>query len=393
MQKAVNLGLIGAGNRGTGTFGQYAIDMPHRAKYTTVVEPHTAKREAFAEQHKIPKEHAFDSLGSFFAADIDLDGIVIATIEDVRLEAVLNSMAKGYHILVEKPLCTTGEGLIEFYDKTVNYDKTLIVCHHMRLSPIYKTMKSLIDSVEFGDIVCIQHSENLSYHHMAHSYVRGFFNNSKLSPMLLAKSCHDLDILTYLTGSKAAKVSSFGNLKYFKKENCPAGAPEYCLDGCPHYQSCPYHALKIYFDDNTDHAYLRQMGVGLEEDKDKRLEVISKNQFGRCVFQCDNNVVDNQTVQIEFENNINASFTMCGHNGIGRRMTKISMTNGEIFYEGDCNDIQTWKFEPELKDTVTVTKKGTHGGGDRAPPSENLWKDTCWYLQQKNRDSTKRLSR
>jgi predicted dehydrogenase len=201
---------------------------------------------------------------------------------------------------------------------------------------------------------------------MAHSFVRGVFNNDSLTPMLLAKSCHDMDLLTHLIGKPAEKVASFGSLKYFTKENCPEGAPKYCLDGCPYYKECPYHVLKIYFDEDTDPAYIRQMGVGLDTDKDRRREEISKNRYGKCVFQTDNNVVDNQTVQIQFEDNISVSFTMCGHNGVERRMTKISMTNGEIFYDGTGNTIKTWKFEPLLEDTIKVTAKGSHSGGDRA---------------------------
>ncbi|HCE43241.1 MAG TPA: hypothetical protein DET40_06815 [Lentisphaeria bacterium] len=364
MIKAVSLALIGAGNRGAGIFGQYALEMPHRTKFITVVEPDAAKRKAFAARHNIPESKCFDSISAFFAAPPKgIEGVIIATLEDQRIEPIMKSMEQGWDILVEKPLCTNKEELIKLYDATKNYGKILIVCHQMRLSPIYRTIKSLIDSGDYGDIVCVQHSENLSWHHMAHSFVRGFFNNDSLTPMLLAKSCHDMDMLTYLLG-KAVKVASFGSLKYFRKENCPKGAPKFCLDGCPHYQSCPYHVMKIYFDHDTDPAYIRQMGV--VEDKEHLLELMKKNRFGKCVFQTDNNVVDNQTVQIEFEGDVHASFTMCGHNGIGRRMTKISMTNGEIDYDGISGDIKTYRFEPRLDSAIKVVAKGTHGGGDRA---------------------------
>ena len=147
----------------------------------------------------------------------------------------------------------------------------------MRLTPVYKTIKELIDSGKYGDIVSIQHSENVCWHHMAHSFVRGLFNNDRLTPMLLAKSCHDMDLLTYLIGKKAVKVSSFGSLKYFTKENCPEDAPEYCLEGCPHYQTCPYDVSKIYFDEDTDPAYIRQMGV--VKSKEQLRELMLKKPF------------------------------------------------------------------------------------------------------------------
>lgn len=363
--KPVKLALIGAGNRGQGIFGQYALDMPHRATFIAVIEPDQAKREHFAEKHSVEDRFCFSSLEEFANADIDsIEGAIIATQEDQRLDPVKLCMEKNYHILVEKPLCRTPEALLEFYDSTVNYQNIIVVCHQMRLSPIFKTIKSLIDSGEYGKLVCVQHSENLSYHHMAHSFVRGFLSSSKLSSMLLSKSCHDLDIISHLVGSKTKQVSSFGSLSYFTKENCPEGAPQFCLEGCAHYQSCPYHVLKIYFDQDTDPAYIRQMGVNL--DRNKLLDLMTESRFGKCVFQAGNDVVDHQSVIMNFENGVTASFTMCGHNGLDRRMTKLSLTNGEICYDGTSGTIKTWKFEPLREEEIRVSTKGTHGGGDAA---------------------------
>jgi predicted dehydrogenase len=361
----VKLALIGAGNRGQGIFGQYALDMPHRCKFTAVVEPDDAKRTQCGEEHAIPESRRFVDVDAFFAAKLtDVDGVIIATLEDQRIEPILRSMDMGYHILVEKPLCTTAEELIRLYDACVGYEGIIIVCHQMRLTPVYKTVKELIDSGRYGELVCVQHSENVAYEHMAHSFVRGFFNNSRLTPMLLAKSCHDMDALTYWIGKSAVKVSSFGSLSHFTKENCPEGAPPFCLDGCPHYQTCPYNVLKIYFDESTDPAYIRQMGV--VKDKDHLRELMGKNRFGRCVFQCDNDVVDRQSVQIEFEDGMLANFTMCGHNGVERRISKFSMTNGEIEVGFTHGIITAHSFEPRRREEFHVAVKGTHGGGDRA---------------------------
>ena len=365
MSKVVNLALIGAGNRGSGIFGQYALEMPHCARFTAVVEPDAVKRKAFSTTHGIAAGSCFESLSAFFEnPPKGIEGVVIATLEDQRFDPVLQSMKQGWHILVEKPLCTNPEDLILIHDATKDYENILIVCHQMRLTPVYRTIKDLICSGAYGDIVCIQHSENLSWHHMAHSFVRGFWNSDKLAPMLLAKSCHDLDLLVHLTGRKPEKVASFGSLNYFRQENCPPGAPAFCLEGCLHSNSCPYDVMKIYFDEGTDPACIRQMGV--VESKDQLRELLRTNQFGRCVFQAGNNVVDNQVVQIQFAGGIHASFTMCGHNGFERRMTKISLTNGEIEFTGLDDQIRATRFEPHLHETIKVYAKGTHGGGDRA---------------------------
>lgn len=366
MSRKIKMVLIGAGNRGQGIFGKYALDMPHRCEFVAVVEPNAEKRDYFADAHGIPSERRFSALKDLREfKGVDVEAAVIATLEDQRMEPVFYAMERGWHILVEKPLCTNAHDLIRLHDATKDYKKILIVCHQMRVTPVYKAIKRLIDSGELGKIVCVQHSENVSYSHMAHSFVRGPFNSSRLTPMLLAKSCHDMDILTYLIGSEPKSVASFGSLNYFRKENCPEGAPKRCLDGCKHYQSCPYHVMKLYFESDTDPAYLRQMGV--VKDKSHLRALLAENRFGKCVFQTDNDVVDNQTVQISFADNITVSFVMCGHNGVERRMTKISMTNGEIAYGSDGHDvIKTWRFEPLLQDTITVETKGTHAGGDRA---------------------------
>ncbi len=367
MSRVVNLALVGAGNRGRGIFGQYALDMPHRVRFTHVAEPDDDKRNAFVAQHKIAAANSYADFRKLFAADLTgLDGVVVATLEDVRAEPVRLAIEKGLAILVEKPLATRPKEFIDFYDMAAAYDGICIVCHQMRLAPLYSTIKELVERGDCGEIVTVQHSENLSYEHMAHSFVRGLFNNDRLAPMLLAKSCHDMDLLAYIINRPAVRINSFGTLKHFTRENCPPGAPAFCLEGCPHTATCPYDVIKLYFEPDTDPAYIRQMGV--VRDKDHLRELLLKNRFGRCVYQHDNNVVDTQVVQIEFQDGIHVSFTMCGHNGVERRMTKISMTKAEIEFDArNPDEIIIYRYAPKLRvEKLRVSTKGTHGGGDRA---------------------------
>lgn len=367
MSRIVNLALVGAGNRGRGIFGKYALDMPHRVRFTHVAEPDDEKRAQFATQHGIPAANSYADFRRLFASDLKgLDGVVIATLEDLRAEPVRLAMQHNIAILVEKPLATRPAEFLSLYDAAAAYPGICIVCHQMRLASLYGTVKELVASGDYGEIVTLQHSENLAYEHMAHSFVRGLFNNDRLTPMLLAKSCHDMDLIAYLLDRPAVRVASFGNLKHFTRANCPPGAPAFCLEGCPHSPECPYDAAKLYFEPDTDQAFLRQMGVVC--DKDHLRELLRHNRFGRCVFQTDNNVVDSQVVQIEFEGGVQVSFTMCGHNGVERRMTKISMTKGEICYDGAAPDcITAYRFAPVRRaETIKVDTRGTHGGGDRA---------------------------
>jgi predicted dehydrogenase len=363
-QQAVTMALIGAGNRGRGIFGQYALNMAHRAQFVAVVEPDEAKRTAFAQQHRIPAERCFADIRSFLAQPRLAQAVVIATLESEREEPIMGAIKAGYHILVEKPLGCTPQQVLRITDAARQFKGIFIVCHQMRHIVAFDTIKKLITSGQYGEIVGVQHSENLSWHHMAHSFVRGFFNNDRMTPMILAKSCHDTDILRYLIDRKPVRVASFGSLTHFRPDKAPAGAPKFCLDGCPAYQSCPYHVLKIYFGDDVDPAYIRQMGV--VRDNQHLMELLRTNAFGRCVFHCDNNVVDHQVMQVEFEGGVTASFCMYGHNYFERRILKLSMTNGEISFDWHEGIIRAYTFAPPSQQEIRPDgMRGSHGGGDR----------------------------
>ena len=365
MSKPVSMILIGAGNRGCGIFGKYALDMPHRVQFVGVVEPDEKKRAAFAEAHNIPSNMRFEHYEDLFSKSSRLaDAVVVATLENIRVEPTLAAIGAGYHVLVEKPLGTSLEEAITISDAAKEFDGIFMVCHQMRYVPAYNTIKHLLNSGNYGNIVSIMHSENLSCAHMAHSYVRGMFNSAAMTPMILAKSCHDMDILRWWVDRKPKKISSFGSLKHFKPENAPEGAPMRCLDGCPAEPECPFSVQKLYFNDNTDPAYIRQMGV--VNSKKELMELLKTNRFGRCVYHCDNDVVDNQVVQIQFEDDITVAFSMCGHNAIERRMTKISMDRGEIEYDFSKEVIEAHTFCPETESKIRpIVTSSTHGGGDR----------------------------
>jgi predicted dehydrogenase len=365
MTQPVRMALIGAGNRGRGIFGVYAREMPHRAVFVAVAEPDAARRNAFAGEHAIPESGRFLNAAELVAAKgLDIEAVVVATVEDQRLDPVLQAIGKGYHVLVEKPLGRTAAEVVAITDAAKQSDRVFAVCHQMRYMTAYATMKELIDSGRYGEPIALQMSENLSYHHHAHSFVRGFFNSSRLTPMILAKCCHDMDMMCYLTGRRPVRVSSFGSLTWFKPDHAPEGAPEFCLQGCPAAARCPYHVLKLYFNDDTDPAYIRQMGV--VKDKGDLMELLKTNRFGRCVYRCGNDVVDHQAVNVEFEGGLTVSFNMTGHNAVERRLTKISLTNGEIVFDTSGDTVTAYRFEPLREERIKPAgMAGTHGGGDR----------------------------
>ena len=358
--------LVGAGNRGRGIFGQYALNNPHRAKFVGVVEPDADRRAEFAKAHAIPAAMQFTSVSDLFAKHPEkvADALIIATIENVRAEPIRLGMAAGYAVLCEKPLGLSASETVAVTDAAKEHGGLFMVCHQMRYTPLYRTLKRLVASGDYGRVVNIEHTENLDFEHMAHSYVRGFFNNDALTPMILAKSCHDMDLLLYLTEKNPVRLASFGSLFHFKPENAPEGAPDFCLDGCPAANSCPYDVRRAYFRPDTDAAYLRQMGV--IRDRDHLLELLKTSRFGRCVYRCDNNVVDHQVCVIEFDGGVTASFTMAGHNGIERRRTRIQLTDAEIELDSSRKTIEIRRFSTGDHEILTPPSGGgTHGGGDR----------------------------
>ncbi len=366
MNTPITLILIGAGNRGRGIFGAYALENPHRAKFVAVIEPDEERRTAFAEEHGILGTMRFCSVVEFFERHPEklADGLVIATIEDVRTEPIERGMRAGYAVLCEKPLGLTALACVAVTDAARAHRGLFMVCHQMRYTPLYRALKEIVISGRYGRVINIEHSENVSFEHMSHSFVRGFFNNDSLTPMILAKACHDMDILLYLTGAKPLRIASFGGLAHFRPENAPAGAPAFCLEGCPAAKNCPYDVRRMYFRSDTDPAYLRQMGV--IRDQNHLLELLRTNRFGRCVYRCNNNVVDHQVCSIEFEGGITASFVMDGHNGIERRRTRINLSEAEVELDTSRNTIEIRRANGQHEVLAPAVGGGTHSGGDFA---------------------------
>jgi predicted dehydrogenase len=358
--------LIGAGNRGRGIFGQYALDCPHRATFVAVVEPEPSRRTAFAVAHGIPPSMQFATPAEFFTRHPQkmAEAMIIASLEDVRAEPVRASLKAGYAVLCEKPLALTPADTKAVTDAAKDYPGLFMVCHQMRYTPLYYTLRQRVASGRYGQVVHVEHSENLHFEHMAHGFVRGVFNNDQLSPMILAKSCHDMDLLLYLVNAKPLRVASFGSLTHFRPENTPEGATAFCLDGCPAAGSCPYDVMRLYFRPNTDPALIRQMGV--VHDRQHLFELLKTNRYGRCVYRCDNNVVDHQVCAFEFAGGITAAFTMCGYNGVDRRRTRISLTDGEMELDTSKAAIEIRRFSTGEHEWVTPPIIGTtHSGGDR----------------------------
>jgi predicted dehydrogenase len=359
--------IAGAGNRGVGHANQ-AFNEPNNCEIVGVAEPREDHRNSMADKYEIKEEYIFDDWKAMAAVEKFADAVVISTQDGMHVEPVREFAAKGYDILLEKPMAPDAEGCKEIIDCVKKAGVIFGVCHVLRYTPYTKKLKSIIDSGAIGEIVSIQRTEPVGYFHHAHSYVRGNWRNEEESScMLLAKSCHDIDWLHYIMGRKCSAVSSFGSLKHFRKECQPEGAADRCVD-CSIEKKCPYSAIKIYM------GRLKKGETGWPVDvvvhdptEEKLMEALRTGPYGRCVYACDNDVVDNQVVNMNFDDGSTVSFSMNAFNKAGHRETVIFGTRGQI--KGDGDIISVHDFLTDETETIDTNASGSsvtggHGGGD-----------------------------
>ena len=298
------------------------------------------------------------------------DIAIISTLDRDHIMPSLLAIEKGYNLLLEKPAGATPEECRKIQRAAEKKGVFALVCHVLRYTKFFIALKHIIDSGDIGEVRTIQHIEGVGNVHQSHSFVRGNWRNSDEStPMILQKSCHDMDILAWLVGKKCKKVQSFGSLSYFIPKNAPEGAPERCIDGCPK-TDCPYNAVKLYYDDK-DNSWFRNVSTGLLSPTDEDVErALRTTDYGKCVFKCPNNVVDHQVVNLLFEDDVTVSFSMNAFNKGGRTI-KIMGTKGEINATFSDPIIRVYDFLTEKEREIDLdsgkiddTIVGGHGGGD-----------------------------
>ena len=363
----VTMVIIGAGGRGT-AYASWAAQHPDLAKVVGVAEPREFWRNRLVRDHAIPAKNAFEDWKPLARRKRFADAALVCTLDPLHLAPTIALARKGYHILLEKPMAPDERGCRRIATAVQKAGVMVAVGHVMRYTDYTQKLKSLIDSGLIGQVVDIQHLEPVGYWHQAHSFVRGNWRNEAQSSfMLMSKSCHDIDWLHYLMGRRCQQVSSFGTLQHFRRECQPAGAADRCVD-CRVEPDCPYSARKIYL------GRVAKGETGWPVDvltPDLTMEgvtkAISEGPYGRCVYACDNDVVDNQVVSMLFEGGRTATFTMTAFNRARDRETRIFGTRGELY--GDGRYIHHFDFLTDKTQTVdTQAADGSadygHGGGD-----------------------------
>jgi len=360
--------VAGAGSRGF-VYSSFALAYPERLKIVGVAEPRERNRAKMAEDHAIPASAVFASWEELAAQPKMADMVIIATQDAMHADPAVAFAQKGYAILLEKPMAPS-LAECERIIQAVKANNILFgVCHVMRYTSYTQAFKKLLDEGAVGEVVSIQHLEPVGFWHQAHSFVRGNWRNtSESSFMLLAKSCHDLDWLRYVAGSSCRAVSSFGSLKHFKKSQKPAaaGGALRCLD-CACEAECPYSAKRIYLEQVKNGYTGWPVNVLTPEPGEESIRAaLESGPYGRCVYECDNDVVDHQVVNLLFDQERTAVFTMTAFNEQGHRKTRIFGTRGEIYGDGEV--IEVYDFLTREK-RVVDTRGGElaasgHGGGD-----------------------------
>jgi len=414
MTDPIQILLFGAGSRGRDAYGLYALEHPDEVKIVAVAEPHPIRREQFALTHHIPPERQFIGWEEALGTGKIADTVINATQDQIHHPSALAAIAAGYDMLLEKPIAPTLEQTVEIIKAAEKAGTILMICHVRRYTDFFENVHRIIQSGQLGQVINISHSENVSYFHMAHSYVRGNWRNSKTSaPMILAKCCHDLDLIYWFLGERCTHLSSVGNLHHFRPENAPPGAPSRCTDGCPAAETCPFYAPRIYLDSipikqavsQSDRTLFRTIGkltlnkpalmksVGrvvpylqtlteysgwprntiteFPESEDAVLDALSEGPYGRCVYHCDNNVVDHQIVSMLFESGITATLTMHGHSHQEGRTLRVDGSRatllGKVTYSQSWLEIHdhTSASVQRLTFPTEVEGAGWHGGGDK----------------------------
>ena len=353
--------VFGLGARGL-IYANFAKTYPQKFNLVAIIENNPERLEYAKTAY--PGSRLFSNYQDFLTENIQADIVAVATQDEDHKEHAIAMMQAGYDLLLEKPIANNKADCLAIYQASRQYNRKVVICHVLRYTPFYSTVKRVIDSGKLGEVITIHASESVGYYHQAHSFVRGpWRNKAKSSPMILAKCCHDMDILRYLMGEECVSVSSYGDLYYFNKEHAPKGATQFCSD-CP-YADCIYKAQTIYLSQKG-----RDFSIyftSKEKTDENILTDLKGSQYDKCVFQTDNDVVDHQVTIMQFANGKTACHTMTAFSKEIYRDLKIHGTKAELVGVVEDNSIEIRYFGGDIeKITVDISSAnvGGHMGGD-----------------------------
>ncbi|MHA1340092.1 MAG: Gfo/Idh/MocA family protein [Promethearchaeota archaeon] len=404
--------IMGAGGRGREAYGRYAEKHPDRLNIIAVAEPNEWKRKHFQKLHNIPDKMAFSTWEDLLDQGKIADVAFVTMGDHLHYEPAMKALDLGYDILLEKPIAPTLEQCQNLEKKAIETGRIVQVGHVLRFSGFWKKVKEIIDSGKIGRVIHYEHSENVSYWHFGHSFVRGFYKNKETSnPLILSKSCHDLDLMTWYLG-KPISVQSTGDLTFYRLENAPKDAPERCTDGCPHANECPWYAPRLYIENEdlirigteVDNFFVRNAtkfvlnhrgfikklskiipplkqltewrnfpvsAITTDFSEEGKLKALKEGQFGLCIFKCGNDVVDHQVSTFEFADGVTGTLIVHGLSEHEGRELRIFGTKGTLrgYFRayGEKLILTDFRYrKPEIVYKSKLNVESGHGGSDFA---------------------------
>ena len=372
--------VLGAGGRGAHAYARWCLEHPAAARVVAVAEPDAVRRDRLGDAHAIPPERRFTDWRQALAVQGPWDGVIVATPDRDHVDPTIRALDLGHHVLLEKPIAPTPQELRRLMAAEKQSPGTVTVAHVLRYTPFFGTLRRLLDEGHIGQLQGIAHIEHIAYWHFAHSYVRGNWHRADRSnPMLLAKACHDIDILRWLVGQPCVAVSSFGERRHFRAENAPKGSTERCMDGCAVAATCPYNAERFYVEQMVAVDWPPVRAVINDISLAGRRQALRLTDYGRCVYRMDNDVVDHQTSTLRFANGVTASLVVSAFTARNTRTLTLMGSHGQITADMHSGHIELTPFleaPPRIGGRLParVSKAGVdedageafsgHGGGD-----------------------------
>ena len=375
-KKSITISIIGVGARGAIAYGEYIHSCKDKFKIISLCDINEYRLEKYGKKFEVPEEERFLDEDEFFKKKRS-DVLLIATMDRLHVRQAIKALDLGYDLVLEKPISDDAQELKMLTAKAKEKGRMVMVCHVLRYNVMVSKLKKLLDEGAIGRLISMDQTENVCFWHQAHSFVRGNWRNrEQTTPMIMQKCCHDLDLIQYFIGSRCKSVSSMGALSYFKAENRPEGAADRCLD-CKYKTTCKYSAYRIYVDTWLSSGKKDEFPCNLITDispitEEALMTSLRETNYGKCVFACDNNVVDNQTTIMQFENGVTATLKMEAFTARGGRDFRFFGTEGELeLYEIEDKIILrrfmeepvVWKIS-ELVDELGGQGAGGHGGSD-----------------------------
>ncbi len=377
--KKISVILVGAGNRGSG-YAKRMMSLAGKYEIRGIADPLESRRNDLRTLFGVPDHMCFSSWTEMLSRPKFADCAIISTMDNMHYQPALMAIELGYDLLLEKPVAQTAQQCADIALAANRKGVKVLVCHVLRYAPFFKKIKEIVLSGKIGEIVSIDHTEGIGDQHYVHSYVRGnWHDETETSPILLAKCCHDIDIIQWLINKPCKRVQSFGSLSYYTDKNAPQGAPIRCADGtCPQRDTCPFNCEKVYLSEKAIQVRRNACAKGFAKDRiptdDEVRQALKKSDYGLCVFHANNNMPDHQTVNFEFEGGVTACLTMNAFNR-GGRYIRIFGTKGELYAHMSDTTISVYSSIDQTISSETVEKtvesiSDGHGGGDQGMISD-----------------------